>query len=277
MNFDTLSYFYIALLMAALLFTGGLTGFLAGLLGVGGGIVIVPVLSWIIIFVRFPSEISQHIAVATSLATIIPTAVSSSRAHRARGAVDDNIIHSWRIPLIIGALAGGFAASYVSSNVLRFVFGFIALLVAINMAMPKAIVIAERLPQGVAAGVIPGGIGLFSALMGIGGGTLAVPVQNAFSIPIRVAVGTASAMGLLIAIPGTLGFVWAGWNHVGLPPFSVGYVSLPAFLLIVPATWATAPLGARFAHSINQRALRLAFAIFLAITSFKMLSSLKLA
>ncbi len=260
-------------LASGLLVTGAVAGTLAGLLGVGGGIVIVPVLSWVLALIAFPPDISQHMAVATSLATIIPTAISSTRAHRARGAVDDALVRRWGTAMVAGALIGGLAARYVSGDVLRLIFGAVALIVAVNMAIPRTLVVGTSLPGGTAGQPVPLMIGLFSALMGIGGGTLAVPVQSAFSVPVHRAVGTAAAFGLLIAIPGTLGFVWAGWGRADLPPGSLGYVNLPAAAAIIPTTWAFAPLGARLAHAIDQSALKRAFALFLAITALRMLAT----
>ncbi|ATI41251.1 hypothetical protein CBW24_04040 [Pacificitalea manganoxidans] len=253
--------------------TGAVAGTMAGLLGVGGGIVIVPVLSWILTFTGFPSDLSQHMAVATSLATIVPTAISSSRAHHKRGGIDFAVLRSWGPAVVLGALAGGILARYISGDVLRMVFGFVALAVAVNMSVPKTLVIADRLPHPVIASPIGGVIGLISSLMGIGGGTLAVPSQTAFSVPIRRAVGTASALGLLIAVPGVLGFIWSGWSVDGRPPLSLGYVSLPAAACIVPLTWLFAPYGAKLAHTVNQRVLKLCFAVFLALTAVKMLLS----
>lgn len=259
-------------LVAGLAATGAVAGVLAGLLGVGGGIVIVPVLSWMLTLISFPSEISQHLAVATSLATIIPTAISSARAHQKRGAVDFDVLRLWGPAIVVGALAGGVLSRFIGGDGLRLIFGYVALAVALNMASPWKLVIGPSLPtsrlvnRGIAAT-----IGLFSSLMGIGGGTLSVPSMTAFSMPIHRAVGTAAAMGLLIAVPGTLGFIWSGFGIAGLPPFSVGYVSLPAVLLIVPTTFLFAPFGAMLAHSLNQKYLRLAFALFLAVTAVRML------
>lgn len=268
-HFDLLTW---AALILALLGTGTVAGILAGLLGVGGGIVIVPVLSWILSPLAFPNEISQHLAVATSLATIIPTAVSSSRSHYAKGAVDIPLLRLWGPAIVVGALIGGIVSSYASDDALRMVFGFVALAVAVNMSLPSRLVIGSAIPlsawinRGIAAV-----IGFFSSLMGIGGGTLAVPTLAAFSFPIHRAVGTASAMGLLIAIPGVLGFIWSGWDVPGLPPFSLGYVSLPAAILIFPMTYLFAPYGAKLAHRLDAGKLRIAFAIFLAITAARML------
>jgi uncharacterized protein len=261
-------------LAAGLAATGAVAGILAGLLGVGGGIVIVPVLSWTLALVSFPGEISQHLAVATSLATIIPTAISSARAHHTRGAVDFDVLRLWAPAIVLGALAGGILSKFIGGDGLRLIFGYVALAVAVNMALPTKIVIGPALPASAWTNrAIAAAIGGFSSLMGIGGGTLSVPTMTAFSVPIHRAVGTAAAMGLLIAVPGVLGFIWSGFGVLGLPPFSLGYVSIPAVILIVPTTFLFAPLGARLAHSLNQRYLRLVFALFLAITAIRMLWS----
>lgn len=261
-------------LAAALLGTGVFAGILAGLLGVGGGIVIVPVLSWLMLLFKLDPSVTQHLAVGTSLATIIPTAISSARSHNRRGSVDWALLKRWAFPMIVGALAGGIVSRWASGDALRLVFGIVALVVAVNMAFKVQKVIADGLPKDLASNAfLASGIGLFSSLMGIGGGTLAVPIQTAYNREIRLAVGSASAMGLLIAVPGTLGFIWSGWNAEGLPPLSLGYVSLPAVALIVPATWLCAPVGASIAHRVNQPTLRRLFALFLAITAARMLYS----
>ncbi len=263
---------FVALLVAGLLATGAIAGILAGLLGVGGGIVIVPVLFLLFNALAIPDSVSMHVAVATSLATIIPTSISSVRAHNKRGAVDPALIKLWAPFIFIGAGFGGYISQYIKGDYLTAIFGCIALLVAINMANPKKLVLAESLPENpVANGMIGGVIGTLSALMGIGGGTLTVPTLTLFSVPVHRAVGTAAAFGFVIAVPAVLGFIHAGWGIEGRPPFSLGYVSIPAALIIFSATILTAPLGARLAHAINPQALRVAFAIFLAITSFRML------
>ncbi|GAA4228466.1 sulfite exporter TauE/SafE family protein [Sagittula sp. NFXS13] len=249
-----------------------LAGIMAGLLGVGGGIVLVPVLFWILTFIQFPAELSMHMAVATSLATIIFTSISSARAHHKRGAVDVDLMKRWGPGLMIGALAGGLGARFIDPAGLKILFGSIAILVAINMSTPKTLVIADQLPKSRAAnGAMSLVIGLISALMGIGGGTLSVPTLSAFSFEIRRAVGTASAFGILIALPAMAGFIISGWGLPDRPPLSLGYVSLPAALLILPFTVGFAPLGAKLAHSLDGIWIKRAFAVFLAITAVRML------
>lgn len=263
---------FMLLLAAGMLCTGAVAGVLAGLLGVGGGIVIVPVLFILFDFLDIPAQVSMHLAVATSLATIIPTSISSARAHNKRGSIDLDLLKSWAPLIFIGALVGGILSKFLTSSSLTLIFGVIALLVSINMALPKKIVISETLPGSIVGkGILPSFIGGFSALMGIGGGTLSVPILSAFSFPIHRAVGTASAFGLVIAIPAVFGFIWSGWAAELRPPYSLGYVNIPAALLIFSVSIFTAPLGAKLAHSLNPTNLKRAFAAFLFITSVRML------
>lgn len=263
---------FLLVLAVAMLCTGAIAGVLAGLLGVGGGIVIVPVLFILFDYLEIPPQISMHIAVATSLATIIPTSISSARSHHKKGSIDIDMLKSWAPLIFIGAAIGGILSKYLASSSLTLIFGVIALLVSINMALPKKVVIADELPKGVVGkGLLPSFIGGFSALMGIGGGTLSVPILSAFSFPIHRAVGTASAFGLVIAIPAVIGFIWSGWSADLRPPYSIGYVSVPAAVLIFSVSVFTAPLGAKLAHSLNPANLKKAFALFLFITSLRML------
>lgn len=255
-----------------LIATGAIAGILAGLLGVGGGIVIVPVLFYLFDFLDVPAAISMHIAVATSLATIIPTSVSSARAHHKKGAFDADIFRNWAVWIFMGAAIGGLMSRYFGGAALSLIFGTIALLVAANMASPKKLILNDGLPQSTTSnGAIGSGIGFFSALMGIGGGTLSVPALTMFDQPVHRAVGTASSFGLVIAIPAVIGFIWAGLSVADLPPYSLGYVNLPAAVLIFSATVFTAPVGARIAHRINDRALRYCFALFLFLTGLRMI------
>lgn len=261
-------------LIAALGASAILAGLLAGLLGVGGGIILVPVLFWILSATAFPPEITMHMAVATSLATIMFTSVSSARAHDRRGAVDRGLLWLWGPGIVAGAFAGGLVARAIDADGLKTVFGAVALLVAVNLATPRTLVIAPALPRSRAPNWAMAAVtGLFSALMGIGGGTLSVPLLAAFSVEIRRAVGTAAAFGFLIAVPATLGFVISGWGVPGRPPMSIGYVNLAAAAVILPFSTAAAPLGARLAHWVDPVWIRRVFAVFLLVTALRMLAS----
>jgi uncharacterized membrane protein YfcA len=267
-----LSNLEIGLLIASLALTGVIAGILAGLLGVGGGIVIVPVLFWVFGLLELPDATSMHLAVGSSLATIVATSWASMRAHRRRGSVDEPLLRLWGPTIFIGAAIGGVAAKFIHGDGLRLIFGLIALLVSINMALPRQLKLSEALPvRAWVNRIIAFVIGLFSALMGIGGGTLSVPTLAAFSFPIHRAVGTASVIGMLIAIPAVAGFIWSGLDVPERPPLSLGFVSLPAVALIFPMTMTMAPLGARLAHRLNQRRLKIAFAVFLFLTAARML------
>ena len=191
----------IILIIGGLSVASIIAGIVAGLLGVGGGIVIVPVLYWVFTFTDFPEELAMHMAVATSLATIITTSVASMRAHHKRGAVDFDLLRKWAPALAVGALAGGLAARYFDAAVLTGIFGVVGILVAINLAVPRNLVLGGQLPGTPIQVALATVIGFVSSLMGIGGGTLGVPTLAAFSYPIHRAVGTASAFGIVIAIP----------------------------------------------------------------------------
>jgi uncharacterized membrane protein YfcA len=259
------------MLGAAMLATGTVAGVLAGLFGIGGGVVIVPVLETALGFVGVDPAIRMHIAVGTSLATIIPTSISSARAHHQRGAVDVDIVKRWAVFVLTGALLGAWIASQVHSRVLAFVFATLSILVAIKMlAFPGSRNLADGVPRGPLVPVIPTSIGCFSSMMGIGGGTFSVMVLVLFNEPIHRAVGTAALFGLVVSLPGTLGFVAAGWGDPRLPADSLGFVSLLGFACIAPATVLAAPLGAKIAHAFSARTLNMAFGAFLIIASLRL-------
>lgn len=259
-------------LALAMLATGCVAGVLAGLFGIGGGIVIVPVLEAVLAFLGVDPAIRMHIAVATSLATIIPTSISSARAHHRRGAVDVEVVKRWAVFVLIGALLGTWIASQVHSRVLAIVFATLALLVAFKMVLlPQSRNLTEAVPRGGWVAVIPTAIGCFSSMMGIGGGTFSVMTLTLFNEPIHRAVGTAALFGLVISLPGTIGFILTGLNDPRLPPGSFGYVNLAGFALIAPATVLMAPIGARIAHAFSARKLSFLFGLFLVLASARLL------
>lgn len=267
-----LSWSEIIPLVAGLMATGAVAGVLSGLLGVGGGIVIVPVLFWVFAGLGMPAALGMKIAVASSLLAVAITAYSSARAHHTRGAVDMAILRLWAPFMAAGALAGGALAGYVSGRALLAVFGIVALLVAWNMARPQTRILAPALPT--ARGAQPAmaaSVGVVSAMMGVGSGTLGVPLMTAFSVPVRRAVGTAAALGLVIGLPAALAMIVAGLGVQGRPPASLGYVNLVAVALIVPLSVACAPLGAKLAHALEPIWIKRAFALFLCLTSARML------
>jgi uncharacterized protein len=267
--------FWLLALAAAMAATGLVSGTLAGLLGVGGGIVIVPLLFNVFPLFGIPEAIQMKVAVATSLATIIPTSIQSARKHHATGTMDVALLRSIWPAMLAGVAFGTFIGVFVKGEGLTAVFAMVALLVALNMGFTGVdFKIADRVPEGPPRAALGMGIGSVSAMMGIGGGTLGVPLLSMFGYPIRQAVATASAFGLIISIPATIGFVLGGWNDARVPPFSLGYVSLIGFALIAPTSILATPWGVKLAHSIPPLWLKRAFAVFLLATSLRMFWSL---
>lgn len=265
---DPLWLFGLAAAMAA---TGLVSGTLAGLLGVGGGIVIVPLLFNVFPLFGIPEVIQMKLAVATSLATIIPTSIQSARKHHAKGAMDVALLRSIWPSMLVGVALGTALAVYVHGDGLTAVFAVVALLVALNMGLTGVdSKITSSIPTGAGRQAIGLGIGGISAMMGIGGGTLGVPILSLCGVPIRSAVATSSAFGLIISIPATIGFIWGGWGDPLLPPFSLGYVNLVGFALIVPTSLIATPWGVHLAHTIPPIWLKRAFGAFLLITSLRM-------
>ena len=253
-------------LIIVLSVSGCVSGVFAGLLGVGGGVIIVPILSYAFEAMGFSGDSAQHVAVASSLAIIIPTGIMSARAHHRRGAVDLTSLRLWAPFVLAGTLIGGLLARFFTGQALRIVFGVLALLIALNiltsfqkrlMGHLKGSATTHRLAASI--------VGFLSALMGIGGGSLSVPTMVAFGATMHEAVGTGAAIGVFIAIGGTIGYIISGWGLPNLPPLSLGYVNLVALVLVGGLAALTAPLGATIAHRLNQQTLRYFFAAFLVV------------
>jgi uncharacterized membrane protein YfcA len=262
-------------LAVAMAGTGLVSGLLAGLLGVGGGIVIVPVLFSVFPLFGIPDAVQMKLAVGTSLATIIPTSIQSARKHFKKGSMDVPLLKTLVPPMVAGVLLGTLLGVVVQGRVHTAVFAVIAALVAVNMAFTGVEWrLRDRFPTGFARQVIGASIGTVSAMMGIGGGTVGVPILSMFGAPIRAAVSTASVFGVIISIPATIGFLYGGWGNPLLPPFSLGYVNLIGFALIVPSSLFAAPWGVHLAHSIPPLLLKRAFAVFLGVTVIRMFWSL---
>ncbi|WOI30884.1 sulfite exporter TauE/SafE family protein [Sulfitobacter dubius] len=258
-------------LLAIAITAGVFGGILAGLLGVGGGIVIVPALYLALSTAGMDSAITMQVAVGTSLATIVFTSLSSGYGHFKRGAIDMNLLKLWAPSLLVGVVIGALLGGYVSGLILVAVFATVAALVAIDMIFRKTkdepTLRSFAKPVWAMLGVVTGGL---SAMMGIGGGTIGVPLLNFLGYDIRRAVGTSAAIGFIIGLPGAVVYALTGLGAEGLPPFSLGYVNLAAAAIIIPLTSSFAHVGVKLAHSIPRRALRFAFGIFLMITSLRM-------
>jgi uncharacterized membrane protein YfcA len=253
------------------LLTGGLAGLLAGLLGVGGGLVIVPALAFFFMHREFPPEMIMQMAIGTSLAAIVPTSVSSLCAHHRYGAVRWPVLAALAPGVVIGALLGAVLAHQISSHALRLVFGVFVLLAATRLAFGHAPAPHRELPGRI--GLLTAGvpIGGFSALVGIGGGTLTVPYLLWHNVGVRQAVGTSAATGLPIALAGAAGFALTGYAQSALPVGSTGYLYWPAVVAISLASILLAPVGACLAHRIPRDALLKVFAVFLALVGLKMI------
>ncbi len=258
----------------AYLAIGAFAGMVAGLLGVGGGLVIVPALALLFARAGMAPALIMHLAIGTSLATIAVTSLSSLWAHARRGAVRWDVVLALAPGIVLGALAGAAAAARLPSAGLRVAFGLFELAVALQMALELMASPHRRLPGTIgmtAAGLV---IGFASALLGIGGGTLTVPFLVWGNVTMRQAVATSAACGLPIAVAGALGFLAGGWAAQDLPPGATGFLYWPAFAGIAAASLATAPIGAWLAHRLPTRTLRRVFAAFLALLGVRMLGGL---
>ncbi|MBM3543952.1 MAG: sulfite exporter TauE/SafE family protein [Alphaproteobacteria bacterium] len=262
-------------LVLALLAGGIVAGFLAGLFGIGGGIVLVPILFELFRLLGVPDDIRMHLAVGTSLAVIVPTSIRSFAEHRKKGAVDMAVLRHMGPPVGLGVLAGVVIASVVDGSVLKSVYVVSCLLMAAKLlAGAERGLLGHDLPALIWQRLYGFVTGLGSTLIGVGGGIYISAFMTFFGRTIHQAVATASGFGPIIAIPATLGFMWAGWGAAGLPPGSVGYVSLLGAALIVPASVLAAPFGVRLAHDLPRRTLELAFAAFLIFVAVRFVLSL---
>lgn len=259
-------------LLLACLALGALAGLMAGLLGIGGGLIIVPVLLGLFAWSgNVDQAIATHLAIGTSLGTIVITALSSVRAHHRRGAVRWEIVAHLAPGIVLGALASGLLAGWIDSGQLQRIFAILVLLIAAQMAFELHPTAQHPLPgrRGMTAvGVL---IGAISALVGIGGGSLSVPFLSACGMAMRQAVATAAACGLPIAVAGVSGFILSGLQDTRLPAWSIGYVHLPALLAIGTTSVLTAPMGAHLAHTLPRTTLKRVFAAFLLLVGLGLL------
>jgi uncharacterized protein len=265
----------LVVVVVGLLAGGVATGLLAGLFGVGGGAIVVPVVYAVFGIMGVPEELRMPLSVGTSLAVIIPTSIQSFRTHNAKGAVDMDLLKLWAIPVLIGVIAGAMIARYAPASLFKIVFICVASVTATKLLFGGSRwKLGDALPSAGPLRVIGAGIGAASALMGIGGGQISNLVMTLYGRPIHQAVATSAGLGILISIPGTIGFMLAGWPQMpNLPPLSIGYVSLIGLLLIAPTSAFFAPYGARLAHRLPKRQLEIAFGLFLVAVSLRFLWS----
>ena len=256
--------------LVAYVFCGAVAGVLAGLLGVGGGVVLVPMMVAIFPTVGVPAQYVQQMALGTSLASIMITSVSSARAHNARGAVHWDIFKAITPGILIGTFCGGLVATHLPTLFLKIFFVCFILFVSAQMLSNYRPAPGRDLPGAVGTAGVGGVIGLVSSFVGIGGGTLSVPFMTFCNVPLHHAVGTSAAIGFPIAVAGTLGYIVGGWGRPDLPTMSLGFVNLWALLGIASASFLTAPLGVRLSHSLPSGKLKKGFACFLILVALKM-------
>ncbi len=253
-----------------LILIGAAAGVVGGLLGVGGGIVLVPAFFYAFQSLGYGGDHLMQVCVATSLATIVVTSIRSVTGHNKKGAVDWSVLRAWGPGLVIGAGLGVVVAAQVKSLTLQAIFGGLAGAAGLYMAFGRDHWrLGGAMPGRVGAGALSGLVGFFSALMGIGGGTFGVPLMSLFSMPIHRAVGTASGFGVLIAVPSVIGFLLVKVSDA--PPLTFGAVNLPAFLIVIFSTLFTTPWGVSLAHKMNPKPLKRAFAVFLTLVALNML------
>lgn len=262
-------------LVCALLAAGMVTGFLSGLLGIGGGTVLVPVLYETFTALEIPDDIRMHLVLGTSFGVIVPTAIQSFRSHLAKGSVDRPALRTLAPWVVAGVLAGSVLVSSVSSRALQWVWLVCAGALAIKMLLDRdSWRLSDDLPDNWTVRVAVFAIGLLSTLMSVGGGIFVVSMFTLCGWSMLRSVATASGFGPLIAIPGLLAYVFAGFGNPELPPFSLGFVSIASVAVISPVSTLTAPLGVRCAHGISDRLLKMAFGTFLAAVCLRFLIAL---
>ncbi len=270
-------------LAALLAVTGALAGFLAGIFGIGGGAVLVPVLYECFRLAGVPLDARMPLCIGTSLAIIIPTSIRSWQAHHKRGSVDMDILLKWALPVLVGVILGSVIARYAPEKLFKYVFVGVAWSAAARLLLGKENWrLGDEMPKGIFMKAYGFFIGLLSTLMGIGGGLFSNLLMTFYGRPIHQAIGTSAGLAVLISIPGALGYIYAGWPAASrFPevaalqlPFAVGYISIIGALLVMPTSLLVAPLGVRVAHFLTKRKLEIAFGCYLLIVSSRFVVSL---
>jgi uncharacterized protein len=259
-------------MLVLLMAIGAFAGVLAGLLGVGGGIILVPAFFYAFQTLGYESPQLMQICLATSLATIIVTSIRSVLSHNKKGAVDWEILRGWAPGIVVGAVLGVMVASSLRSVTLQAVFGVLALVIGIYMATSQAHWrLGDEMPKGLRRIGLSPALGFLSVLMGIGGGSFGVPVMTLYGVPIHRAVATAAGFGVIIAVPSVIGFLLFQVDPATRPPFTVGAVNFVAFFITIAMTLMTAPLGVKLAHAMDPKPLKRIFAVFLTLVALNML------
>jgi uncharacterized protein len=261
--------------MAAMAVAALVAGFLAGLFGIGGGAILVPVFYQMLAAVGVEEALRMHIAVGTSLATIVPTSLRSFFSHLRRGAVDMELLRTFTVSVPLGVVAASFVAANLPGVAMRVIFALFMLLFAAKLLLArKSWRLGDRIPGNPIRFLVGLVNGFLSTFMGIGGGILNNTFMTLYGRPLLQAVATSCGVGVLIAVPGTLGYMWAGWGESGLPPVSAGYVNFLMLAVVIPITLLTAPLGVGAAHALSRRQLETALGLFALIISARFFLSL---
>ena len=266
----------LAWLAAAVLIGGVVTGILAGMFGIGGGAIIVPVLYEVFRVLEVPEPVRMQLCIGTSLAIIVPTTLRSYQAHRARGRAREDIVRIWALPAVVGVAAGSVLAAFAPAAIFKVVFVVFVLTIGFKMLFGRdSWRLATELPGRASMTCYGFAVGLLSALTGVSGGSMSNLILTLYAVPIHAAVVVAAGIGVPITIAGTIGYAIAGWPHLDLlPPLSVGFVSLIGFVVMAPVSSFTATYGARLAHRLQRRQLEVAFGVFLWLVAIRMIASL---
>lgn len=263
------------ILVVGLAAAGAAAGFLAGAFGIGGGAVLVPVIEQFLDFLGYEDSVRMHVAVGTSLAIIVPTAIRSFNGHRAVGAVDMGLVRGWIFVVPVGVAAAAAVAAFISGDGLRGVFVVMSFIVATKLLFRwDRIRLGTDIPGNPARAIWGIAIGFVSTLMGVGGGVINTTFMTLHGRAIHQSVATSSGVGVLIAVPATIGYMAAGFGDPLLPPLSIGFVNLIAVALVIPLSMLFAPLGVRLAHAATKRQLEVAFGLFLILVSARFAWSL---
>jgi uncharacterized membrane protein YfcA len=262
----------LAQMLGLLLVIGAVAGVLAGLLGVGGGIVLVPAFFYAFQTLGYGGPQLMQLCLATSLATIIVTSVRSVLSHNKKGAVDWEILRGWGPGIAVGAILGVLVASALRTEFLQALFGVLGMVIGIYLGLGRSEWrLGEAMPKGVTRAALSPGVGFLSVLMGIGGGSFGVPLMSLFNTPIHRAVATAAGFGVIIAVPSVLGFLFLDIAPEHRPPLTIGAVNLVAFFIVIAMTLITAPWGVKLAHAMDPKPLKRVFAVFLTLVALNML------
>ena len=265
----------IAGFVVAIAAAGAFAGLMAGIFGIGGGAVLVPVFYQVFGLLDVDESVRMHLSVGSSLAVIVPTSIRSFLAHKARGFVDFDVLKSFVLAVPAGVVLASLVAASISSEGLRVIFAVLALLVGLRLLLNRENWrLGTQLPVNPARAIIGAVIGFFSTLMGIGGGVMNSTFMTLYGRSMHQAVATSSGVGVLIAIPGAVGYVWAGWGHPDLPIASTGYINWLAVAIVIPIALIVAPYGVRIAHWLSKRQLEFGFGLFCLIVSARFFASL---